>query len=468
MNEADIIGTKWMIVHSADDLGQIVYEFLDFGKVDYGDYSAEWKFENGLIRIFHNNGFAVLEGEITNDVLKGTASNKAGKEWIFEGRRTSKRMQAKTSPKDELKKSKVDEELCIENLFSIIKDYRADESNSMVCISQERIRIWINQFDQKDRFPILSELVNVFQKRYCSKAEIRSFIESTINLLVKDFNFRTVQDFLRNTTFLDLQKEGKSQGVMLSLLNELISEKYGMSIVDCGSTSKKHSVFLDDILCTGLTLISNLQDWANEIFEGAKTNKQAIDDDSTVLILAYVYVHDKNYRKKVAEMRYKISEGFSLKHKMYKLVEIENDISLGSKLDLLCPQEKEQPKIVNEYKNEVTKRVDSHTKQYGSISREEFYRPINFPQKEEFFTCSRNRVLMENVFLKKGVEILNNASAPNKNMRSLGYSIPSLKNFGFGALCFTWRNVPNNAPLVFWYSGGGFIPLFIVNRGSSF
>ena len=41
----------------------------------------------------------------------------------------------------------------------------------------------------------------------------------------------------------------------------------------------------------------------------------------------------------------------------------------------------------------------------------------------------------------------------------------SLKNFGFGALCFTWRNIPNNTPLVLWYSYGGFTPLFKVSRG---
>lgn len=74
---------------------------------------------------------------------------------------------------------------------------------------------------------------------------------------------------------------------------------------------------------------------------------------------------------------------------------------------------------------------------------------------------------MENAFLQKGIEILRNANPINKNMRALGYSIPALKNFGFGALCFTWRNVPNNAPLVFWYSGGGFTPLFKVKRGGN-
>ena len=71
---------------------------------------------------------------------------------------------------------------------------------------------------------------------------------------------------------------------------------------------------------------------------------------------------------------------------------------------------------------------------------------------------------MENAFLLKGIQILDNANSQIPNIRALGYSLPSSKNFGFGALCFTWRNVPNNAPLVFWYSGGGFTPLFKVTR----
>ena len=87
------------------------------------------------------------------------------------------------------------------------------------------------------------------------------------------------------------------------------------------------------------------------------------------------------------------------------------------------------------------------------------------PASEDFFTSAASRQLLENVFLSKGIEILNNVNARNKSIRALGYSIPSLKNFGFGALCFTWRNVPNNTPLVFWYVGGGFSPFFKVHRG---
>ena len=89
---------------------------------------------------------------------------------------------------------------------------------------------------------------------------------------------------------------------------------------------------------------------------------------------------------------------------------------------------------------------------------------VHYKDMLEFNTANKREV-GDLAFLRKGIEILEHTNVNNKNMRALGYSIPSLKNFGFGALCFTWRNVPNNTPLVFWYAGGGFTPLFVVSRG---
>ena len=254
---------------------------------------------------------------------------------------------------------------------------------------------------------------------------------------------------------------------MLSLFNELIQDQYGLSLKDCGKVSKKYSIYIDDILCTGLTLISNITEWSEKPFTPEKLNKQAVADGSTVLVFAYLFIHKKNYFKKKAEMRHKISSEISNKHKMYRGVEIENGIEQNSKIDLICPIENEQPQRVIDYKNEIIEMVDNYTEKYKSVSPEEFFRQASQPTTEKFFTSAQNRMVVENAFLQKGIEILQNANPNNRNMRSLGYSIPSLKNFGFGALCFTWRNVPNNAPLVFWYSGGGFTPLFKVSRGGN-
>lgn len=48
----------------------------------------------------------------------------------------------------------------------------------------------------------------------------------------------------------------------------------------------------------------------------------------------------------------------------------------------------------------------------------------------------------------------------NVRMRPLGYGLTSHKNLGFGTLCITYRNVPFNTPLVFWYQYHNWLPLF--------
>lgn len=353
----------------------------------------------------------------------------------------------------------------ISSIFSTLKDYREEEQFGNITI--QKISSWINQFPQRERMPILMELDNIFKKRYFSKKRIKKFLENTIDTLTNDLKFASTQDFLKNSTFLDLQADGKSQKVMLSLLDDILKDKYKISLEQCGSITKKYSIYIDDILCTGLTLITDLKKWSENYFLPGKTNKEAIADKSTNLILMYVFIHQKNYYKKKREMKFKISNEIANNHIMYMVLEIENETTESSKIDLILPIENNQSRSILEYKNSIIELVDNHTKQYKSVSPEEFFRPQNLPKKEEFFSSPSNRIILENSFLNMGIGILSNSQVTNKNIRALGYSIPSFKNFGFGALCFTWRNIPNNAPLVFWYSGGGFTPLFDVKRSSS-
>jgi hypothetical protein len=62
--------------------------------------------------------------------------------------------------------------------------------------------------------------------------------------------------------------------------------------------------------------------------------------------------------------------------------------------------------------------------------------------------------------LEKCIEVYNSAENDNVRMRPLGYGLKTEMNFGFGALNFSWRNVPFNVPMIFWYKHRGWIPLF--------
>ena len=76
---------------------------------------------------------------------------------------------------------------------------------------------------------------------------------------------------------------------------------------------------------------------------------------------------------------------------------------------------------------------------------------------------------MHNGLIEKGIDIINMIQGDVKpNIRPLGLINPNYKIFGLGTHFFTWRNIPNNSPLVYWWevSGHNWKPLFsVANRG---
>jgi hypothetical protein len=356
-------------------------------------------------------------------------------------------------------------EQLINDIYEIVKDYRADEDLPNVKMTKQRLQRWVEQFDEADRVFILTELKAILSKRYCSKENVKTFLKAIVDKLTTDLGYQNVTAFLNETIFLDLQPEGKSQKKLLKLLTELLRSNYNFNIENCGQNAKKQFIYIDDILCTGNTLFQDIKEWCNLSYNDTKTNLEAIKDNATKLICAFVFIHEKNFYKKKSEAIHKIGYNIFPEDKMYRLFEIQNsENNLSSSLDFVYPLAENQPQIVEDYRTKIVEQVNEYTKRYNSISPEEFYRTPGRPQTEILFSSPENRKRFENIMLKKGVEILNRANTRIKNMRALGFSLPSQKNFGFGTLSFTWRNVANNTPLVFWYSGGGFYPLFVKNQ----
>src|SRR5258706_14774655 len=126
-------------------------------------------------------------------------------------------------------------EQLIDEVFEQIKDYRADELLPNVKMTKDRIKKWVEQFDENDRVFILTELKHIFKTRYISKTNIKIFLKAVVDKLAKDLKYNSVPEFLRMTIFLDLQPNGKSQKIMLKLLAELLLENYQFNIEDCGT-----------------------------------------------------------------------------------------------------------------------------------------------------------------------------------------------------------------------------------------
>jgi len=348
----------------------------------------------------------------------------------------------------------------IASIHATLRNYRAHEKNGLLRISQAHIKYWVNQFDPGDRRAILIEMNSVFKKRYCSRKKAKDFLNARILELSEDFGYKNPKLFLKNCQFIDIQPSGRSQKIILGLLTEVLQSKFNMPFEDCGVKSRKYSIYVDDMLCTGTTLMRDLRKWSDQRFSKTKSNLKAVIDGSTELILCYFFLHRKNYHKKLKDIGYNISKQMPDKIRAYCGIEVNNENSIGSKLDLIFPI-RSAKRIVQKYQTSVNEQVENYLdgKAYNK-PLENFYRSQRWPAHEGFFTSPIRRNRVENAFLVKGIEILKKSNPQKENIRALGFALPSERNFGFGTLCFTWRNISNNTPLVFWYSASAFRPLF--------
>lgn len=351
----------------------------------------------------------------------------------------------------------------INAIFEELQDYRADEENPAIQMTRNRIRRWINQFDETDRIFILTELRNIIDKRYWTKENVYDFLKGSMDFLRTHYQFNSVTDFLSDSVFLDLQRPNKSQPTLHRLLRTVLQEEYNFNLDNCGSRNKIHYIYLDDVLCTGNTLFQDIKTWVNQRDNEGHTYLSKLEDGSIKLTFLYLFIHTNNFYKKRAQFRHQITQNFENYFTLFRAIEIEN--GFGSNLGLVWPSEENQQELVTTYQNQIEERVNTYCDQKNfTRTNSEFYRPSNQPTTEHFFTSLENRKRFEDILLHRGIRILNAASTNIPNLRSLGYSLPSLKNFGFGTLAMTWRNIPNNCPIIFWYSGGGFLPLFVKNQ----
>jgi hypothetical protein len=350
----------------------------------------------------------------------------------------------------------------IHDIFEIIKDYRSDEGDPSVRMTPERIRRWIIQFPDQDQHFILHELRHILRTKYSSKKDVIQFLIETVESLKKKLKYDNVHELLLETHFLNLQKPNKSQPTLLKLLGEVLMERYGFDINLCGSKIRKNFVYLDDVLCTGNTLFQDINKWTREMSEFEETYLDLLKQKYINLVFAYLYIHEYQFIKKQRQFTMKIHKDFNKYYQLIwkHLIYTEDNHELG----ILQPSADGQSALVMDYQQSIEERVNHYCNENNiPVTSPGFYRRSTL-NSEVLFSSPENRKRFEDLMLVRGIEILNNSQTNLKNLRALGYSLPSLKNFGFGAMSMTWRNIPNNCPITFWYSGGGNFPLFVKNQ----
>lgn len=330
------------------------------------------------------------------------------------------------------------------NIYEVIKDYRNDDG---ISITRDSILEWAAQFGEDAEF-VLYELNHLLPKVYFSKEEVKSFLSIVIELFAQNLCGGNLESFLNQTVFLDMQQDGKSQKVMLALLDSIVFDKTSKHLSDYElHPDKKNFIYLDDVLASGGTIGNHLIDWLSSTPE-----LQNIIEGKKTVYVCLICCHRWGWEF----LKYRLANtvpGFTKNHMRWCWAyEIQNHLKFNDQsLNIAIPV-KDQPQNVFTYLSSL------QADKYKDYAFREDGSPIN----ESFFTSAEDRIKYENILLQKGLYIISQVQNPSDNLRPLGLVNRRYKILGLGTHFFTWRNVPNNSPLVFWWSvpGHNWKPLF--------
>lgn len=340
----------------------------------------------------------------------------------------------------------------VKNLVEIISDYRKE---SGMQIDNDHVLQWVAQFNQEDRDFLLSELLHILPKSYVSKKDAIDTLAHSFDYLTNKYGHDSVSDFLSHTAFLNCQAPEKSQTVLLDFLNKFSESQYGHNLEACGKDGVKYWIYFDDVLASGGTFRNDIM---NEI---ESYGVDEFKENEIKIIGIFFFLHSWGCANSKYVILKKFDKQVARRLEFHRVYEIENN----PRINFYNPN----PKFNHVYpaKDDSKKNWVEFLESLEADRQSQFaYRPNGFPKKEEFYSSTENRLRYESIILDKGIEILNKAEYLSPPIRPLGLVSPSYKTFGTGSHAFTWRNISNTCPLVFWWESPGWHPLFSVeNRG---
>ena len=148
----------------------------------------------------------------------------------------------------------------IDTIYDIIKDYRNDDG---IFITKEHIQEWALQFGDDATF-VLREFAHIIGQVYLSKKEGYQYLEAVLDFLQKEYKEHDLELLLQKTCFLRLQPSGKSQHVLVDMLDEIVYAKLNKHICEYDSYRKVHYIYVDDVLASGKTVADNLISWIGQ------------------------------------------------------------------------------------------------------------------------------------------------------------------------------------------------------------
>ena len=205
--------------------------------------------------------------------------------------------------------------------------------------------------------------------------------------------------------------------------------------IDRADADGQTFVYLDDALFSGNRIIQDLENWMPDA-----------PPKSTVYICVIISHTGGEYwcgQRRVPEIS--VEHGKEIDLRFWSSIQFENRRAYNDRAGVLWPAAVADDPDIVEYLSREGRSLGVF--QPRAVSRN----PI--PP----FATESGRQLLESEFLRAGARIINSHNEVSRPLKPLGFS-----NFepGFGSLVVFYRNCPNNTPLAFWWSLGGWYPLF--------
>jgi len=313
------------------------------------------------------------------------------------------------------------------SIATTIQDYRLGEIPEP---TPDHVDTWVKQFDRTVQNSILMELDHVLDHTYINRANVIQFLTAlltNVKLAGSD-----PAEFWQAANFLNIQGGGNSQREMLNIFESLMRENLEFSIDDCGQ-SKTTFVYLDDVIFTGNRVLNDLRSWIQE-----SAPKRA-----TVHVITIGFHKGGQYYANNKIAAFAKENGKRIDVTWWRCIEIEDTKANIDNSDVLRPTHLPDDELVMSYASEL--RFPVKLRRPGGLG------------VQNFFSSEEGRDVLEQEFLKAGARIREMCPHLNKYQRPLGNMV--LETLGFGSTLVTFRNCPNNAPLVLW-AGDPWYPLF--------
>ncbi|EBS5002175.1 hypothetical protein DQ062_24880 [Salmonella enterica subsp. enterica serovar Havana] len=321
----------------------------------------------------------------------------------------------------------------ISEIANIISDYKHLPSfidrTSNASVSSHVMK-WVNQFSEDDKNIVLRHTHRVLSDRYFSEKDYDLKIDNIVNL-------KKNHQYFKSDCLLSAQSHGESQRNLNEKLNNAIENKLKIKMPVLNSSD----FFVD----------SSRFDYINYIDDFSFSAKLVGDDvigfirdhgvnNAKIRIIIFVFHSYGLYalKNKLNDFikENKLNIEFIYNHRFW--LDVNNDIHP----DYSCNSE------VYFLEENAYKKILSA----NGLSDDDKYKTTVFrigSHKDCILGDESERRKIEEIFSMKGFEIISHSELPKKSMKPLGFS--TFPGVGFGGNVFSYRNCPNNTPLVFWW-----------------